>query len=232
MDFSFKSIVVHGLVKDNSGVHVPIRIKSGTLCVPLNVQPPDKGAPQHVPIYTERAARLRAPLTSLPLIKDIDLHLVLEQRLTTDQYQYGYFSNAEREFWRQKTSEVYIVSVDFSLSESSPQTSQIPRKMVIKIAGQTAGMSLAKEAAAYNHLLCLQGTVIPRCYGYFRETINLQEYVVTPWDPQCKFPRSCEDLDIFNMPNSCASLNILLFECVGENLTMEYVIPQSRKELR
>lgn len=34
---SFKSIVIHGLVKDNSGAYAPIVIEGGSLCVPLKV---------------------------------------------------------------------------------------------------------------------------------------------------------------------------------------------------
>ncbi|KAI0724807.1 hypothetical protein C8Q72DRAFT_650396 [Fomitopsis betulina] len=71
----------------------------------------------------------------------------------------------------------------------------------------------------YEHLLGLQGIVIPQCYGYYRRTINLQDYVVKPWNPRCKFPRTRDDLDIFDMPNTCASLNVLLLEYVGERIT-------------
>ena len=236
MDFAFKSIVIHGLVKNNSGTDVPIKIEGGTLCVPLRIQQPSRGTPRHVPIYTDRASTLRASPPNPPRFEDIDLHLVLGQRHTTDHWHDDYMTygdDIDEEIRQQKFHEVYTVSVD--LSRTSPMASQIdlPREMVIKIAGQTSGASLAKEAAAYNYLQCLQGIVIPRCYGYFRQTVNLQEYIVMPWDSQCKtkFPRRREDLDIFNMPNSCASLNILLLEYVGENQSKGHVT-QSYEELK
>ncbi|EPS99249.1 hypothetical protein FOMPIDRAFT_89158 [Fomitopsis schrenkii] len=92
---------------------------------------------------------------------------------------------------------LYRVSVD--ISRSSPRASQLglPPIMIMKIATELEGRTIAAEAVMYDHLLGLQGTVIPQCYGYFRNFINLQDYVITAWSPGYTFPRKKESFDIF-----------------------------------
>ncbi|KAI0758813.1 hypothetical protein C8Q74DRAFT_1300094 [Fomes fomentarius] len=48
--------------------------------------------------------------------------------------------------------------------------------MILKLAQELeTGRKLAQEAAMYSYLSSLQGTVVPRCYGYFRRTFKLDE---------------------------------------------------------
>ncbi|CDO75705.1 hypothetical protein BN946_scf184493.g3 [Trametes cinnabarina] len=73
-----------------------------------------------------------------------------------------------------------------------------------------------REAGMYRALEDLQGSILPRCFGYFRRFVNLQEMRITPWDPRAKFPRPESTFDAFKMPHTHASLNILLLEKLGK----------------
>ena len=103
--------------------------------------------------------------------------------------------------------------------------------MIMKVAKELEGQSVAEEALMYKHLLGLQGTVIPQCYGYFRRFIDLGEYVVAAWDPGCTFPRTEQSFNIFKMPNTRASLNILLLEDVGTPITPTLLNKEERQDM-
>lgn len=89
--------------------------------------------------------------------------------------------------------------------------------LVIKVASEREGRKLAEEAGMYRDLESLQGVVTARCYGYFRAAVNHLETAIRPWDDfnAIDWPRTHDKLDIFRMPNPCASLNILLLERLG-----------------
>ncbi|KZV85872.1 hypothetical protein EXIGLDRAFT_841161 [Exidia glandulosa HHB12029] len=53
-----------------------------------------------------------------------------------------------------------------SLSQNDASRYSFP-PLVVKVARSTRCMSMAREAWFYDHLECLQGVVIPRCYGWF-----------------------------------------------------------------
>lgn len=90
--------------------------------------------------------------------------------------------------------------------------------LVIKVAAERKGRTLAQEAGMYRDLESLQGVVIARCYGYFRTVVNHLQMAIRPWDDfdAIDWPRIPDKFDIFQMPNSCASLNVLLLERLGE----------------
>ncbi|KAI0633185.1 hypothetical protein C8Q77DRAFT_1158591 [Trametes polyzona] len=89
--------------------------------------------------------------------------------------------------------------------------------LVAKVSKQTQGRWLSNEAGVYKLLEPFQGTIVPRCYGYFRCHVNLQTMTVVPWNPDCQFPRG--EFDIYDMPHPCATLNILLLEKLGRPLS-------------
>ncbi|KAI0743090.1 hypothetical protein C8Q80DRAFT_1192586 [Daedaleopsis nitida] len=89
---------------------------------------------------------------------------------------------------------------------------QVP-DLVLNIAKELNGRSIASEAAMYNYLLPLQGVVIPRCYGYFGTQVDLTQTVVRPWDPSVKYPKVLDD---YLIPSSRASFDALLLERVGK----------------
>ena len=101
--------------------------------------------------------------------------------------------------------------------------------MVVKIAPQRGGRQLAQEAAMYDRLKALQGTMIPHCYGYLRCFVDLTKKVVVPWNEKVKFPRDEGTLDIFDLPNQSACLNLLLLEDAGIPVPRE---PSLRNELK
>ncbi|EIW56339.1 uncharacterized protein TRAVEDRAFT_49168 [Trametes versicolor FP-101664 SS1] len=103
--------------------------------------------------------------------------------------------------------------------------------LAVKIAARIKGRRLSEEADVYDQLSSLQGTIIPLCFGYFRRFVNLQEMSLAPWDPNCTFPRS---FDIYHMPHTDASLNMLLMERMGTSLrkTPRHILPDNLSELR
>ncbi|EPS99221.1 hypothetical protein FOMPIDRAFT_1042122 [Fomitopsis schrenkii] len=200
---SIHTIVVHGLLRDNTGANAPLPIGKGD-CQSVRMAKELNGsaidAKRHS-VYMNRAENLRRKHASAAPADRSEIHL----RIVSD-------------FLHENSRHVvYRVSVD--IAKSSPRASQLGLpSMIIKIATELEGRTIAAEAVMYEHLFGLQGTVIPQCYGYFRSFINLQEYVVTAWSPGYAFPRNMESFDIFRMPNTCASLNVLLLEDVGDRI--------------
>ncbi|KAI0369551.1 hypothetical protein BV20DRAFT_1122014 [Pilatotrama ljubarskyi] len=112
---------------------------------------------------------------------------------------------------------VYAVSITIIDEESLPF--RVP-PLVIKVAAhRQGGRRLAREAEWYDALRCMQGISLARCYGYFRREVDRRSQVVEPWDPACKFTRTEEDFDIFDLPHPSASLNVLLLERLGCRMT-------------
>ncbi|KAI0323928.1 hypothetical protein GY45DRAFT_1332098 [Cubamyces sp. BRFM 1775] len=102
--------------------------------------------------------------------------------------------------------------------------------LVAKIAEEIAGRNLYHEAGMYRLLDSVQGTILARCYGYFRGSVDLRELDIKPWDPHAKFPRSEDMLDIFRPPNPYASLGILLLEKLGPPASTLKTVPIGMKE--
>ena len=201
---------MHGLIKDNLGADVPLPIKEGDCrFLPLEVDDSDSSAQarKRLESYVNRAKRLRTNSACTSPADRVEVHLRIvsaldESHLDTSRHV------------------LYRVAVETVILNSSQRISQPDSSpMIMKVAAELEGRTVAKEAVMYEHLHCLQGTVIPQCYGYFRRFIDLQNYVVTAWDPDCTFPRKEESFDIFRMPNSRASLNVLLLEDVGACIT-------------
>ncbi|KAI1785427.1 hypothetical protein LXA43DRAFT_846294, partial [Ganoderma leucocontextum] len=87
--------------------------------------------------------------------------------------------------------------------------------LVLKVAPEKRGRRLAEEGGMYNYLESVQGTVIPRCYGYFQKLVDHTKVTVLPWDRDCVYPRDEDKFDMFRMPNAHACLAVLLLERVG-----------------
>ncbi|TFK83176.1 hypothetical protein K466DRAFT_603083 [Polyporus arcularius HHB13444] len=86
--------------------------------------------------------------------------------------------------------------------------------LVMKVAKLFKGRNLSEEAGMYQDLECLQGSVIPRCYGYFCTTVDHTQLSITPWDgPDCSHPRT---FDPHVPPHPAAPLSMMLLERLGE----------------
>ena len=86
--------------------------------------------------------------------------------------------------------------------------------LVIKVAGLYKGRNVSEEAGMYRDLECLQGSIIPRCYGYFFTTIDQAQVSILPWDgPDCKYPR---EFDRHFPPHPSAPVGIMLLERLGD----------------
>ncbi|KAH9910560.1 uncharacterized protein B0H18DRAFT_1068006, partial [Fomitopsis serialis] len=95
--------------------------------------------------------------------------------------------------------------------ESSQAFTYPPMVIKVSVESESDGQGLAKEAAMYDHLISLQGSVIPRCYGYFTRPSSLFG-------------------NIWLMPNANASLSILLLEFVGRPVSDYYGLGQDLRE--
>ncbi|KAJ2989724.1 hypothetical protein NUW54_g8691 [Trametes sanguinea] len=118
-----------------------------------------------------------------------------------------------------RNANVYAVekaTVRRSSDGSTPSCASSLPPLVAKIAHERNGENVYKEAQMYSLLQSLQGVIVPRCYGYYRDFVNLQETSIIPWSPEEEFPRSETTFNIFQMPNTRASLNIVLLERLGE----------------
>ena len=86
--------------------------------------------------------------------------------------------------------------------------------LVIKVAGLYKGRNVSEEAGMYQDLACLQGSVIPRCYGYFFTIIDRTQLSILPWDgANCRYPRV---IDRYDPPHPAAPLSIMLLERLGD----------------
>ncbi|KAI0717911.1 hypothetical protein C8T65DRAFT_640357 [Cerioporus squamosus] len=86
--------------------------------------------------------------------------------------------------------------------------------LVMKVARLFKGRNVSQEAGMYKDLECLQGSIIPRCYGYFSAIVDHTQMSILPWDgPNCVYPRT---FDPFVPPHPSAPLSILLLERLGD----------------
>ena len=213
---------MHGLVKDNTGADVPLRIGEGdTEFLSLSRDTlVSKIEYEQYSEYKHRAERLAADsMPGATPAEQVELHVKIA-------------SEANERYDDTSRHVLYRVSVETLKPNCSQPISQ-PHSpfMIMKVATELDGRSIAEEALMYKHLRCLQGTVIPQCYGYFRRFIDLQDYVVAAWDPDCTFPRTEQSFDIFRMPNSRASLNILLLEDVGARIKPALLNKEERRNV-
>ncbi len=189
------SIRVKGLSKDNSG-------QGHELVIPRTpFLEPKSGKIYHIATDTTHDLRepLRPPQSTLTPHGDIELQLELGDALQESEYP--------------DIHAVYKVNVlGFGIGESRDM--YIP-PLVLKVAAEKRGRSVAEEGGMYNHLESLQGVVIPRCYGYFQTLVDHTKMTVLPWDGDCVYPRDETKFDIFRMPNAHACLSVLLLEQVG-----------------
>ncbi|KAI0651045.1 hypothetical protein C8Q79DRAFT_921914 [Trametes meyenii] len=195
MCLSFTSFCIKGLAKDNSGQPVNIEI-------PRELpEMPDHSAPFTIArcysAPSPKDSETSANETAAPLILQIGKSLSNEGELTESSGN----------------------SIVYEVEAVSQNGIQLP-PIVAKLAKETTGRTLSREAGFYDTLRDLQGVVIPRCYGYFRTFVSLQETYIIPWDtnPDAKtvFPRV--GFSVYNLPHPAASLNILLLERLGRPL--------------
>ncbi|KAJ3913012.1 hypothetical protein F5877DRAFT_1412, partial [Lentinula edodes] len=87
---------------------------------------------------------------------------------------------------------------------------QIP-PIVVKLATQYHSEDMTKEAIMYEGLQCLQGSVIPQCYGFFQFR----------WYCGCLLKQFLSSTDFFDF----GPMSILLLEKLGGHLTLGKPLP-------
>ncbi|RPD63496.1 hypothetical protein L227DRAFT_391676 [Lentinus tigrinus ALCF2SS1-6] len=211
------SLRVHGLAKNNAGLPVVIELPLEQPCEPLtekfNDCPPAPALPPP------------PPPSSGPRIH-LDVELVCQipngpEDDDDDEYQNSE-TEAEELYHDDEMVEDPYQRTDTALYSVRPlNPDQYPYcipPLVIKVAAQREGRRIYNEANMYKALESVQGLVVPRCYGYFRVAVNQYETTILPWNPECRFPRDVDRLDVFRPPHPSASLNILLLEQVGKRI--------------
>ncbi|KAI0644535.1 hypothetical protein C8Q79DRAFT_972280 [Trametes meyenii] len=220
---AIQSIIITGLAKDNDGNDVPLAMsRTDPLPAKTAIFVPSDGR-----YSTHAKAMIIKDVPDIPKAvnsaapKRIELRIHLEMLLTPSVGDHGddddnseIDGNGSGEEHdtddyaspRARHSTVYSVRV---LSQDGDPLYVPP--LIVKIAPERQGRKLASEAGAYQALECLHGSVIGRAYGYFRAEVNLRQLRIKPWSGN-KFDGPRGDFDIFRMPNTAASLNILVME--------------------
>ncbi|KAI0651031.1 hypothetical protein C8Q79DRAFT_931099 [Trametes meyenii] len=211
-DMTIESITINGLAKDNAGNNVLLKIpRTEPLPAPKILEPPVGGKYDKDEVLEEIPEI--PPAMSLPSAELTRAHLFVElgELLTTPV---GVYTNDDHDDINDcsgqpiadpKASAVYRI-------HTQPLDGQpLTPSLVIKIASEQEGRNLALEAGMYQALECFQGNAIARMYGYFRAEINLRELRIKPWSGK-EYNGQRGELDIFKMPNTAASLNIILLE--------------------
>lgn len=94
-----------------------------------------------------------------------------------------------------RVARVYEAVVDHVSSSSELQGMVLP-PLVVKVSRSHDARQLAREAYYYDEMECLQGSVIPRYYGFFEATIP-GNWDFGPWrrDPIVRGSRQCAHSD-------------------------------------
>lgn len=101
--------------------------------------------------------------------------------------------------------------------------------LVVKVARLFKGRNVSEEAGMYQDLVSLQGSTIPRCYGYFSIPIDHTQMSILPWDgPDCTYPRGPDTFDPHVPPHPAAPLSMMLLERLGDPIpTGNYIFSET-----
>ncbi|KAH7875526.1 uncharacterized protein C8R40DRAFT_1104453 [Lentinula edodes] len=100
------------------------------------------------PDYTDSYPPCPSPLSDIPSPAGLTLHISLGKLISEG-----------------RTGMIY--ECECAIPHGNEMGYKIP-PMVIKIAKQFRTKDITKEAAAYECMTCIQGSVVPRCYGFFQ----------------------------------------------------------------
>ncbi|KAF9505058.1 hypothetical protein BS47DRAFT_1354444 [Hydnum rufescens UP504] len=139
---AISALTIHGLITDTEGANIPMILHRTV--APLDLVPLlrlDEGAPPEV-VYGPFIPR---PPSTLPETGDLHVQLILG-----DEKGWG------------RSSFVHEVNV----LPAATLPAHLP-PLVLKVARSKRRAEIAREAWFYDELECLQGVVLPRCYGWF-----------------------------------------------------------------
>ncbi|RDB20631.1 hypothetical protein Hypma_012256 [Hypsizygus marmoreus] len=178
---TLSSLLIHGALVTDDGRPVPLALKRKNIPLDLieirNLQccksVPCKCGPNYV-LPNGPPARALVDLPSLPPTTEVELEFTLDTFIDSG-----------------KSGVVY--STKFA-SLSSPAYSVMP--FVVKIAARKRNKNLFREAWFYDELQSLQGSTIPRCYGYFEAKLP-EGCTFLPWKTveDMYYERNAEELE-------------------------------------
>ncbi|KAF9505045.1 hypothetical protein BS47DRAFT_580721 [Hydnum rufescens UP504] len=201
---AISALTIHGLITDSDGTNIPITVHRAV--APLDLVP--------FLNLASVAARDRPPkpyiprpTSTLPEPGDLHAHLIF----------------GEQKGWG-RSSFVHEVNV--------LPTTTLPAclpPLVLKVARSKRRAEIAREAWFYDELECLQGVVLPRCYGWFEAEL-MEGQSFGPWmtatrrssdtessNPEWRFKGSKQ---LKEMSESRNYVSVLLLEKVGSTLPM------------
>ncbi|KAF9503796.1 hypothetical protein BS47DRAFT_1402055 [Hydnum rufescens UP504] len=139
---AISALTIHGLITDTEGANIPMILHRTV--APLDLVPLlrlDEGAPPEV-VYGPFIPR---PPSTLPETGDLHVQLILAEEKGCG-----------------RSSFVHEVNV----LPATTLPAHLP-PLVLKVARSKRRAEIAREAWFYDELECLQGVVLPRCYGWF-----------------------------------------------------------------
>ena len=199
------TLTVHGLITDSNGTNVPLKL--ACIAVPLDLDPPWDIYPriQHNLVFVPR------PPSTCPEPGTVHVHLALGGKRGSG-----------------RTSIVH----DAEILPTKPLPEHLP-PLVLKVGRFNCRMEIAREAWFYDELECLQGVVVPRCYGWFEaELMEGQTYGswYTAGHESGEESEDLENLDpeswtkdserLIEMTCSRNFVSVLLLERLGGNLPL------------
>jgi len=139
---AISALTIHGLITDTEGTNIPITLHHTV--APLDLVPflkLDKNFPPEDALgpFTPR------PPSTLPEPGDLHVQLIL----------------GEEKGWGRSS---FVHEADVLPTTTLP--AHLP-PLVLKVARSKRRAEIAREAWFYDELECLQGVVLPRCYGWF-----------------------------------------------------------------
>jgi hypothetical protein len=191
---------MHGLIVDSNGANVPIELHRIT--APLDLVPPFDGLPDDGGPREPFPSRLPS---TLPTPGKLHAHLALGEKRGSG-----------------RSSVVFNVDI---LPTQALQGHLPP--LVLKVGRLKRCAEIGREAWFYDEMECMQGVIIPRCYGWFEaELAEGQSF--GPWytsgrrssktedsNPDWRFENSSRLLE---MSHSRNFVSVLLLERLGGTL--------------
>jgi len=195
-------LTIHGLITDTEGTNIPITLHR--TAAPLDLVPFLK-LDEFSPPEGALGPFLPRPPSTLPKPGDLHVHLIF----------------GEQQGWG-RASFVHEVNVlpTIALPAHLPP-------LVLKVARSKRRAEIAREAWFYDELECLQGVVLPRCYGWFEaELAEGQSFdrctrvtgrssYTEKSNPEWRFEKSKQ---LTEMSHSRNYVSVLLLEKLGGKL--------------
>ena len=120
-----------------------------------------------------------------------------------------------------RVGHVYALDDSKTKISASSNSDVFVHPLVVKVGGRHPSLStdLEKEAWNYGEMECIQGVVIPRCYGIFQARLPEDGMQVKPWSDKGHAETTVQN----------ALISVLVLERVGGHLAMPMKLSEDDK---